>query len=58
LTIPAGVEHGQQLQMDGAGETVTDGRAGNLYITVLIDKHATIRKEGSNLVMDLSVSLV
>lgn len=57
VTIPAGVEQGQQLQMDGAGETITDGRPGNLYITVLVEKHGTIYKDGNNLVMDLSVSL-
>ena len=57
VTIPAGVEHGQQLQMDGAGETVTDGRPGSLIITAIVDKHPTIRKEGQNLVIDLHVSL-
>ena len=57
VTIPAGVTHGQQLQMDGAGETVTDGRPGSLIITAIVDKHPTIRKEGQNLVIDLHVSL-
>lgn len=57
VTIPAGVEHGQQLQMDGAGETITDGRSGNLIITAIVDKHPTIRKERSNLIMDLHISL-
>jgi len=58
VTIPAGVEHGQQLQMDGAGESVTDGRPGSLIITAIVDKHPTIKKEGSHLVMDLNVPLV
>lgn len=58
IEIPAGVEHGQQLQMDGAGETVTDGRPGSLIITAIVEKHPTIRKEGQHLVMDLHVSLV
>lgn len=58
IEIPAGVEHGQQLQMDGAGETVTDGRPGKLFITAIIEKHPTIRKDGNNLVMDLHVPLV
>lgn len=57
VTIPAGVEHGQQLQMDAAGETITDGRPGNLIITAIVDKHPTIRKERSNLIMDLHISL-
>ncbi len=57
VTIPAGVDDGQQLRMDGAGETVTDGRAGNLFILVRVEKHSTIYKEGNNLIMDLSVSL-
>lgn len=58
VTIPAGVTHGQQLQMDGAGETVTDGRPGSLIITAIVEKHPTIRKEGQHLVMDLHVSLI
>ena len=58
VSIPAGVTHGQQLQMDGAGETVTDGRPGSLIITAIVEKHPTIRKEGQHLVMDLHVSLV
>ena len=58
VEIPAGVEHGQQLQMDGAGETVTDGRPGKLFITAIVEKHPTIRKEGQHLVMDLHVPLV
>ena len=57
VTIPAGVDDGQQLRMDGAGETITDGRAGNLFILVRVEKHPTIYKEGNNLFMDLSVSL-
>lgn len=57
VTIPAGVEHGQQLQMDGAGETVTDGRPGSLIITAIVEKHPTIRKERSNLIMDLHIPL-
>jgi DnaJ-class molecular chaperone len=58
VTIPAGVEHGQQLQMDGAGETVTNGRPGNLIITAIVESHPSIKKEGSHLVMDLHVPLV
>lgn len=58
VTIPAGVEHGQQLQMDGAGESITDGRPGNLIITAIVEKHATIKKEGNNLVTDIHVPLV
>lgn len=57
VTIPAGVTHGQQLQMDGAGEAITDGHPGSLIITAIVEKHPTIRKEGNHLVMDLHVPL-
>lgn len=57
VDIPAGVEHGQQLRVDDAGETLTDGRPGYLIITVIVDRHPTIRKDGNNLIMDLHVSL-
>lgn len=57
LTIPPGVEHGQQLRMDGAGEEMSQGRPGSLMITVLVKPHPTLRKEGNHLVTDVQVSL-
>ena len=57
VTVPPGVERGQQLRLQGYGEQVEGGRPGNLYIQLDIERHKVFRKEGAHLVMDLSVKL-
>jgi len=57
IQIPAGIESGQIIRMNGLGETMEDGEPGHLYIRVHIRPHAYLRKEGYNLVMDLSIKL-
>jgi DnaJ-class molecular chaperone len=57
IDIPPGIDHGQALQMSGAGETITDGQPGNLIIQVRVEKHKTFRREGQHLVMEMDVSL-
>lgn len=57
IDIPAGVESGQGLRMDGAGESIEGGRSGNLIIHIHVERHKYFRKEGQHLVMDLDVSL-
>lgn len=57
ITIPAGVDNGQQLRVDGYGETIKNGKTGNLIVVVHVAKHQTLHKEGMHLVMDLDVSL-
>jgi DnaJ-class molecular chaperone len=57
IEIPAGVDNGEQLQMQGVGEQITDGRPGSLFIVVHVERHKTFRKEGVHVVMDLQVKL-
>ncbi len=57
VRIPAGIDNGQMVRMTGYGETIEDGSPGDLYVRVHVEKHTHIRKEGYNLVTDLSVSL-
>jgi DnaJ-class molecular chaperone len=57
VRIPSGIDDGQMVRMTGNGETIEDGRPGDLYVRVHVRKHPNIRKEGINLVMDLPVSL-
>lgn len=58
VTIPAGLDHGEQLRMDGYGEVITNGKAGNLIIVVHVQKHPVFHKEGIHIVMNLDVSLI
>ena len=57
LTIPAGISDGEMIRMSGGGEAVSGGISGDLYIKVHVKKHATMRKEGSHLIIDLEVKL-
>lgn len=57
IEIPAGIDHGEQLKMQNAGEQMTDGRPGSLFIIVSVERHKTLRKEGADIVMDLPVKL-
>lgn len=57
IQIPAGIENGQMIRMDGFGEMLEGGHPGNLYVKVHVRPHSYLRKEGHNLVMDLSIKL-
>ncbi len=57
IVIPSGIEDGQAVRMSGLGETIENGQAGDLYVRVHVKHHPNIRKEGYNLVMDISIKL-
>ncbi len=57
VRIPAGIEDGEVIRLTGAGEAMKGGSAGDLYVKVHVGRHPLFHKEGSNLVMDLSVKL-
>ncbi|NQV88376.1 MAG: molecular chaperone DnaJ [Parcubacteria group bacterium] len=57
VKIPAGIENGEMVRLSGAGEAVNGGVTGDLYIKVHVVPHATFRKEGYNLIMNLNVKL-
>ncbi len=57
VKIPAGIDHGEMIRLSGAGEAVSGGQTGDLYIKIYVKKHTIFRKEGQNLLMDLNVKL-
>jgi molecular chaperone DnaJ len=56
VTIPQGVETGSRLRMKGEGETGTKGK-GDLYLVVEVQQHPTFRRQGPDLLADVTVSL-
>jgi len=56
VKIPAGMENGQGLRIAGRGEDGEAGR-GDLIVRVWVEESDIFRKEGFNLVMDLSLKL-
>lgn len=57
VKIPAGINSGEMIRLSGAGEAISKGIAGDLYIKVYIGKHSSLKREGDNLVMDLNIKL-
>jgi DnaJ-class molecular chaperone len=57
VKIPAGVSEGQQIRLRGQGETAQGHPPGDLLITVHIAPHAFFKVDGSDLRIDLPITL-
>jgi DnaJ-class molecular chaperone len=57
VKIPAGVTAGQQIRLKGQGETAPGHRPGDLLITISIAPHAFFKVDGSDLRVDLPITL-
>ncbi len=57
INIPAGIDNGEMIRMQGQGEAIKAGIAGDLYVKVHVKPHAAFRRDGANLIMDLPVKL-
>jgi DnaJ-class molecular chaperone len=57
VKIPAGVTAGQQIRLKGQGETAPGHKPGDLLITVSIAPHALFKVDGSDLRVDLPITL-
>lgn len=57
INIPAGINNGEMVRMNGMGEAVSGGVPGDLYIKVIVSSHPVFNREGNNLTMNLTVKL-
>ena len=57
VNFPPGIENGQMLKVQGYGEKMEGGQAGDLLIQVSVERHPTLRKEGHNLITDLKIKI-
>lgn len=57
VKIPTGIDDGEMIRLSGAGEAITGGIPGDLYIKIHVKKHPYFRKDGSNLVTELDIKL-
>lgn len=57
VKIPAGISNGDTLRMDGAGEAVSGGPSGDLYIRLSVDAHPLFKRTGDDLFMQREISL-
>ena len=57
LTIPPGIDDGQQLRVAGEGEAgMRGGPSGDLYVLIRLKEHPLFRREGDDLIHVLRVS--
>lgn len=56
VTIPAGINEGQQIRVKGKGERgVNGGENGDLYVEIKIDPDKTFRRDGNDIHIDLAL---
>jgi len=57
IKVPAGIKDGEMIRLSGAGEAVTRGVAGDLYVKIHVETHPVFTREGNNLAMTLHIKL-
>lgn len=59
VKIPAGVEDGTRLRVQGEGEAgERGGRSGDLFVIVYVQEHEKFRREGNDVFVDAEISFV
>ena len=59
VKVPAGIDDGQTIVMNGQGEHgLNGGPAGDLYIQVSVRPHKLFKREGTNLQFELPISFI
>jgi molecular chaperone DnaJ len=58
VTIPAGVDNGNQIRLGGEGQPgINGGPTGNLYILIQVKKHKFFRRRENDILLDLDVNV-
>lgn len=57
IEIPAGIQNGEMIRMTGRGEAISNGVPGDLYVKIHVRPHATVKRDGANLISELHVKL-
>ena len=59
VNIPAGIDNGQTISMRAQGSVgANGGEPGDLFVTVVIMKHAVFQREGTSVLVDMPLSFV
>ena len=58
ISIPAGIDHGQQIRYQGMGDSSIPGiPPGDLIVNVRVAHHPVFRREGDSLVIEKNISV-
>lgn len=59
VNIPAGINSGQQIRIPGKGERGQNGgQNGDLYLEVIVEPHQYFKRDGNDIHIDTSISMV
>jgi molecular chaperone DnaJ len=59
VKIPAGVDTGSRLRLSGEGEKgLRGGPPGDLFVYIHVKPHATFKRDGNNVLVDVDISFV
>lgn len=57
ITIPAGIQTGMTLRMEGYGESgYNGGQSGDLYISFVCGEHQNFKRDGQNIILEVPIS--
>jgi molecular chaperone DnaJ len=58
ITIPAGIDDGQQIRLPGEGEPGLHGApSGDLYVAISVTPHQSLKRQGVDLIYELTVNV-
>jgi curved DNA-binding protein len=58
ISIPPGIESGQQIRYEGMGDnSIPDLRPGDLIVNINIEKHPLYHREGTSLIIEKEISV-
>lgn len=58
ISIPPGIEHGQQIRYEGMGDnSIPNLRPGDLIVNVLVRSHRIFVRDGNNLILEKELSV-
>ena len=57
LTIPPGIQDGKTLRIQDHGESLGSGISGDLLVTISVQPHPTLTREGADLLIDAKISM-
>ena len=58
LKIPAGVDDGNTIRVQGYGEQITDGPTGDLFVQIRVRPHKTFTREGSLILSLVHINMI
>lgn len=58
ISIPSGIEHGQQIRYEGMGDNaISDIRPGDLIVNINVMRHPVFVRDGSNIIVEKHIDM-